>query len=175
MERTASAFLKAHHGGHCFLMTIDEINADRFWAKVDRRGPNECWLWTAARDSRGYGVFKVGKKNQYAHRVSVVLSGGHFCSDAPIGMHSCDTPACVNPAHVTPATMSDNTQDMLKKGRHIVPLGEQVCTSKLSEKDVRHIHASTESQRVLASRFNISRALVRGIKSEIKWKHLFTN
>lgn len=24
----------------------------RFWLKVDRRGPNECWLWTGTTNQR---------------------------------------------------------------------------------------------------------------------------
>lgn len=40
----------------------------RFWSHVDRRGDNECWPWTSYTDSQGYGVFKVDRKNQMAHR-----------------------------------------------------------------------------------------------------------
>ena len=27
---------------------------ERFWEKVDRRGPDECWPWTAYSDRYGY-------------------------------------------------------------------------------------------------------------------------
>ena len=27
----------------------------RFWSKVDIRGDNECWPWTAYRNPSGYG------------------------------------------------------------------------------------------------------------------------
>gem|GEM_PF-6576504 len=34
--------------------------SDRFWSKVDIRGPNDCWEWQAKRHPRGYGVFWFG-------------------------------------------------------------------------------------------------------------------
>ena len=41
---------------------------ERFWAKVDRRGPDECWIWTAYRDPDGYGQFGLNGRNVKAHR-----------------------------------------------------------------------------------------------------------
>ena len=39
-------------------MSADE---DRFWPKVDMTG--DCWLWTAAKDHKGYGKFSVGSSH----------------------------------------------------------------------------------------------------------------
>src|SRR5262249_15790731 len=30
-----------------------------FWHKVDKQGPNGCWLWTGTRLSNGYGVISI--------------------------------------------------------------------------------------------------------------------
>lgn len=92
----------------------------RFWAKVARAGPDECWLWTAGKSDSGYGVFGVGKATDKASRISWRLERGPI----PEGMHvlhRCDNPPCVNPAHLFLGTNDDNVRDMLEKGRNSKP------------------------------------------------------
>jgi hypothetical protein len=86
----------------------------RFWPKVDRRSPAECWEWTAARFVRGdrnygpqYGAFSVGGRMRQAHRVAYELTVGPI----PAGMtldHLCRNKGCVNPHHLEPVTNREN-------------------------------------------------------------------
>lgn len=32
----------------------------RFWAKVNKEGPNGCWIWKAGKNVDGYGCFHIG-------------------------------------------------------------------------------------------------------------------
>lgn len=84
----------------------------RFWSKVDRRGPDECWPWLAAKSATRYGVFDKTR----AHRVAYALTHG-LIPEGRIVCHRCDNPPCCNPAHLWLGTPKDNTADMVAKGR----------------------------------------------------------
>ena len=88
----------------------------RFWSKVDKRGPEECWLWMAARARNGYGRVGVAQAVRLAHRVAYALLIGpipvgltldHFRMNPGPRNAPCSR-ACVNPAHLEPVTQGEN-------------------------------------------------------------------
>ena len=91
----------------------------RFWAKVERRGGDECWLWLGACDSAGYG--RTTKAAIPAHRLAWELTFGEDPGDLFV-CHHCDNPPCCNPAHLFLGTSGDNSRDSVAKGRHFTPV-----------------------------------------------------
>lgn len=87
----------------------------RFWSKVEK-SDSGCWIWSAYRDPKGYGTFGFKGKVQKAHRVAYQLAIGPIPEGAHV-LHSCDTPPCVNPAHLRAGTRSDNMRDKVLRGR----------------------------------------------------------
>jgi hypothetical protein len=78
---------------------VDELAEQRFWSKVDTSaGPDECWLWMAAR-AGGYGRFAIAGKLRQAHHVAFELVTGEPIG-APYLGHTRFNKACVNPAHL---------------------------------------------------------------------------
>lgn len=100
--------------------------AERFWPKVDVRGPDECWLWTAALDGHGYGRIDEGGHAGHsfgAHRVAWELANGAVIPDGLVIDHLCRNPPCVNPAHLEPVTQREN----LRRGRRGGPTPQAFC------------------------------------------------
>lgn len=89
---------------------------DRFWSKVDIRGWDECWPWTASTNPDGYGKFSVGRKSDgttLAHRMAYQLLVGPI----PEGLEldhvrdwGCVSTLCCNPLHLEPVTHEENNR-----------------------------------------------------------------
>lgn len=100
------------------LARISPEAVKRFWAKVEFRTPDACWLWRGARDPQGYGQLTISRISRVplkAHRVAYALAAGEWPSACVL--HTCDTPACVNPAHLRHGTQRENFHDAIQKGR----------------------------------------------------------
>jgi HNH endonuclease len=177
---------------------MSKVPLVRFMEKVSKQpAPDGCWLWTGALSEKGYGFFKVHPKQVKAHRFAYEA----FVGTIPQGMlvcHSCDVPACVNPAHLFVADQKTNIADMLSKGRqpdyaanaHHLPKarialennpalrarGERINLAKLTEvqvRDIRHLHATGDwSLRELAHRFGVGRSCIHSIVHRQTWQHV---
>jgi HNH endonuclease len=87
-----------------------------------------CWLWiTLARRrtrwglrprkevrSMEYGSMNFAGRKEGAHRVVYRLLAGDI-PDGAFLLHSCDTPACVNPDHLRLGIAEDNVRDWLAR------------------------------------------------------------
>lgn len=81
---------------------------ERFWRKVDRRGPDECWPWLAAVGTHGYGVvITIDQRQTTAHRVAYELEVEPIREGLTID-HLCRNRVCMNPAHMEAVTQREN-------------------------------------------------------------------
>lgn len=145
----------------------------RLWTKIDTSaGDDKCWPFLGAKTKRGYG--KVGEDGytRLAHRL--MFAWAHRPIDeSVIVMHKCDNPSCCNPEHLSAGSLSDNTQDMISKGRHFTPWrGEAAPQSKLTEEQVREIRDSPLGYRRLARAYGVNRCTIGAIKRGTTWRHV---
>jgi hypothetical protein len=102
----------------------------RFWAKVQKTGENDCWLWLRWVDKDGYGYLSKGSKSEgkiRAHIYSFLLHGGEI-PEGYIVEHECNNPPCVNPKHLRATTQRFNV--MRSKGPAAVNARKTHCPSQ---------------------------------------------
>lgn len=156
----------------------------RFWDLSDKSaGPEGCWLWIGYCSRDGYGRFRVGDASMRAHRIAYMIATG-LKPTLPLIMHSCDTPRCVNPRHLSEGTDATNAADKMAKGRHVAPKGPRKRlgakrssrhSSKLDADKVRLIRqrrADGISNSRVAAEFGIAPSMVYAIAYRKKWKHV---
>ena len=156
-------------------VVISEYDSCRFWDKVDKSGPDECWLWTGSLVCAGYGNFYVKHLGKWitiqTHRVAFFLGNGKWAN--PCTLHKCDVRGCCNPAHLYEGTKADNHRDMTVRGRSAV--GEKNGNSRLDAESVAEIrarHRAGAGQRYLAREYGVRQGTIANIVHMVTWRHL---
>jgi hypothetical protein len=144
---------------------------ERFFHNVNKTP--DCWLWIASK-TKGYGVFPNKLiRSRLAHRYSFRIAFG-FLDENLLVLHKCDTPACVNPAHLFLGTHQDNATDKISKGRGKtgVCLGEANNKAKLNANQIIKIRQDARSGQVIAEEYGVSRATVHRVKTKKNWRRV---
>lgn len=158
----------------CSDIRLSNKDIERFWSKVDIATPDRCWPWTASA-LHGYGSFWAAGRNLRAHRVSFTLAHGAV-PDGLCVCHRCDNPRCVNPAHLYAGTNAENQADKVAKQRH--SRGESHGAARLTFADaieIRRLAASGAKRTTIATRFEVSRAVVHAVLTNRIWNPVTTN
>jgi hypothetical protein len=178
--RYAMNATRASKPQYCSKKCLDEslkIKADnnfenRFFSRIKKGGPDECWEWTGRVNKTGYGLFDIGRFPRLAHRVAFRIANGYEAFNA---CHSCDNPPCCNPAHLWDGTPKLNSEDRERKKRTRRPpplKGKSNPAAKLTEEQAMYILQSRETGTELAKMFGISKTAVYKIKNGQNWSYL---
>lgn len=103
---------------------ISDAAKERFFTKFNV-SESGCWEWASTNNEYGNFYVRIGERMQStgAHRASYIIHYGQI----PEGLcvcHTCDNPSCVNPVHLFLGTRSQNSRDMVNKGRNVIPSDE---------------------------------------------------
>lgn len=120
---------------------LDNPLVSRFESYIHKT--ETCWLWEGPIAASGYGLFCYRGERTRAHRVSYWLFIGPL-ADGKLICHSCDVKLCVNPKHLWQGTYSQNSVDMVQKGRQsfqqnpeLIPRGKRHWQNKYPELRLR--------------------------------------
>jgi hypothetical protein len=150
--------------------------SERFWPKVDKRGPDECWLWTASGGSHGYGNLRVKGRTRTSHTLAWELTYGPI-ADGLWVLHKCDVRRCCNPSHLFLGTAADNSQDMGRKGRHPGNglKGDRHPNARLTTEqviEIRRLASVGWKQTAIAGHYGVTVQQINQIVHRKSWKEV---
>ena len=137
---------------------------------------DECWEWRGVRSRGGYGMVSINSRIYPVHRLALALTGykvGDVFEGSEVA-HTCDNPACCNPAHLFEATHQENHLDAVSKGRykgHPGGRGHQALTRETAE-ELRRFRENGYTIQQLAVLYNIGEGHVIRVLSNRVWKEL---
>lgn len=135
-------------------LTQEDIN--RFWSRINIRGPDECWEWTAGL-SNGYGEITYHKKKFRCHRLSYAINIGPI-PKGKLVLHKCDNKPCCNPNHLYVGSYGDNILDVIK--RQSPKLGKPSMFNLTEVLTMKKLHTNGMSPKVIAENYGVSRSYI---------------
>ena len=133
-----------------------------------------CWICNSHSRTKGGRPHKKhkGKFSYISHIVYEKYKG-----EIPAGLfvlHTCDTPACINPDHLFLGTQKDNITDCINKNRarHGRLRGEEHGRAKLEECQVLKIRNAFGTLKDIANTYGVDITTVWKIKHKRIWKHI---
>jgi len=139
----------------------------KFFSKI--KSSKTCWEWLGGKNSQGYGYINVRGKMVSAHRYMYQLTKGLIKKGNHV-RHSCHNQPCVNPAHLSQGTPTENSQDSVRDKQMFQGINNPAA--KLSEDQVREIRKrrlAGENGYDLAREFAIHNCAVYEIASGKRW------
>ena len=131
---------------------------ERLWENSTGDSDDQCWEYHVAPQPSGHTRIRCDDKTRImTHRLAWEA---YHAEPVPEGMqvnHHCDNPKCFNPHHLYIGTQSDNMKDRAKRKPKSYP-----C--KISPEDRDLIRSSSESDAILAARYDVTKVRINQIR-----------
>lgn len=161
------------HGDPLKRVVIERGSHAKWLSEACKIQTDKCFVWPFKSQYRkGYGMTWFRGRPIGVHRAVCIMVKG----EPPSGMecaHSCGNNKCANPRHLRWATSAENQADKIVHGTD--RRGEENAQAKLSEEDVKEVHALLELGRThksIADKFGVSRELISQISRREIWRHV---
>lgn len=160
------------------MIKLTQMQIDKFRSNIFTPNEYGCMLWTGPKCTGGYGNHYTMSGTQRAHRIAVQLSSGEEIPSGMFVLHSCDTPACVNPAHLSIGDHARNMRERSERGRvrksfgnkngarvhpERLPRGERNGMATLSDEqytEIRSMYGTSMCPKKIASMYGVSLSFI---------------
>jgi hypothetical protein len=123
-------------------------------------------------NNHGYPQLSVLNGKRLISRIMYELAHGRLAPGMCV-LHTCDTPACVNPEHLFAGTKRDNTRDMVRKGRVVLArfgIAPEAVIARV--RLIRRLVASGLLYDVIARQTGVAESCVSGIARGESWSEI---
>ena len=93
------------------MRDLTERELERFWSKVDKNGPDGCWLWTGGM-SWCVPKWQVDRKGRSVPRLMWELVHNEHVDRIVNVLRRCENERCVNPEHLVLAVRGHRMSDV---------------------------------------------------------------
>lgn len=143
----------------------------KFFSTPDDKG---CIRWNGSYHETGYGNYQMfGSSKRNAHCASWMLANKSEIPEGCVIRHACDNRYCVNPAHLSLGTDTENADDRKQHGTQ--PYGEDCPGASITNEKARQIidsFGNGKTQKERAKEFDVSKSIISYIDRGISWTHL---
>ena len=154
------------------ITTQVEWLMERRLRELQESPTEDCVEWPYCKNPNGYGIVSVNRRMKLVSRIAFACAWGPLPKGLCV-LHSCDNPACFNPAHLFPGTMHMNALDAQSKGRTMS--GTRNPSAKLTEavvKDIRQLYAGGLTRTAIAAFVGVGRTQVSRIVDGHHWRRV---
>jgi hypothetical protein len=146
----------------CSVTIEDKI---RFWC-LFKKDEDEHWIWKTGKRAQFYlqGKYYVAARVSYFFEYKI--DPGEL-----LVLHKCNNEACVNPAHLSLGTYSDNIIDRFSIGGD-TNQGTNNPRAVITDDIAREIKYSSLTQGELAIKHGIKLGIIKHIRQGRTWKHI---
>jgi len=149
---------------------ISPEDLERFYSKIKFNEDTWCWDWIGTTLQRGYGHFKLKRKNWRPHRLSFAIHKGDLIKGLELD-HLCRNRSCCNPEHLKQGTHKVNVlrgesvsainakkthckrgHEFAEENTYVYPNGGRSCRICQKMHDYNNYHKDLEKSRATMRR-----------------------